>query len=365
MYDSTKHPLDKIFGFYENLDVKIDKNSKKDFIFKKYKQFYDDKLKVLYIDINNIQSVEPHKNFIKQMVEITQKYCMNEKIKDKLVYSLKAEYEELHRNTLNAIENLPLIKGSNIIPNEEIENALKPFKKDTIQEFLKKIVNNNYFIPDIPDLSNDELGITRFIPTVVYDDNSKRDYKYGEPIIENDFYYQLKVMKNLVYFEHKLKEYEIHEFQGNIYAVIHFSELIDELTKKMFQISLEHYGRGNYFHSIQTIIFQIERILRDLREENGILNLFEDKNKTVPKGLEYLIGQLREKKVLSMKILYFIEWLLAGSHEIITKNIRNKIAHGINNLKQFKTIYTKKNALAIILIYLSLSKCKIGSKNHE
>ncbi len=168
-------------------------------------------------------------------------------------------------------------------------------------------------------------------------------------------------MKKLLYFEQKLKEYEIYEFLGNLYAIIHSSELIDEVSKKMFLISLEHYSREDYFHSILTIIFQIERILRDLCEKNGILNLFVDENRAVPKGLEHLIRPLREKNVLSKKILYYIEWLLTGSNEIITENIRNKIAHGIDNFEQFKIIYNKKNALAIILIYLSLSKCKKGS----
>lgn len=362
-YNNTKHLLDKIFDFYEKLDVTIDSNSKREIIFKKYKQFYDDKLNSIYIDINNIQSVESHKYFIKEMVKITQKYCMNKEIKDKLIYSLKTKYEELHRYALNVTKNLPLIKGSNYIPNEEIENALKPFENDTLQEFLQKIVISDYFIPDIPNLSSDDLGITRYFPTKVYDDNSSRYFKSGEPVVETNFYYKLKVMKNLVYLEYKLKEYEIHEFLGNVYAIIHSSELIDELTKKMFQISLEHYGRGDYFHNIQTIIFQIERILRDLSEKNGILNLFEDENRTVPKGLEHLLGQLSEKDVLSKKILYFIGWLLSGSCEIITENIRNKIAHGVDNLEQFKIVYNKKNALAIILIYLSLSKCKKSSSS--
>jgi len=41
-YHITKHLLDKIFDFYKK--VNIDMNSRKEIIFKRYKQFYDDKV---------------------------------------------------------------------------------------------------------------------------------------------------------------------------------------------------------------------------------------------------------------------------------------------------------------------------------
>ena len=214
---------------------------------------------------------------------------------------------------------------------------------------------NDCFIPDIPDISNEDHGITSFFPTIVYDD-ATRYYNTGDPIFMRTSYYKMNVMKCLIHLEHKLRDYDKYEFLGNVYAFIHFSDLIDELSKGMFHTSLKHYGRGDFFHCIQTSIFQIERILRALCEKNGILNLYTDENRTVPKGLEYMIGELKEQNVLSNKILFFIGWLLSGLSEIIPENIRNKIAHGISDVDQFKAVYTKNNALSIILIYLFLSK---------
>ena len=354
-YDITKQLLENIFDFYEKVNIDIDMNSRKEIIFTRYKQFYDDKIDVSIIDINNIKSIYPHKVFTNLMVEITQKYCVNEEIRGKLVNDLKKKYEELNRNAPTAMKNLPLIKGEYSISVEEIENALKTFEKDTLQEFLEKVVINDCFIPDIPDISNEDIGITSILPTIVYDDVT-RYYGAGEPIIMRTFYYKMNVMKSLTYLEHKLRDYDKYEFLGSVYAFIHFSDLIDELSKGMFHTSLEHYGRGDFFHCIQTSIFQIERILRVLCEKNGILNLYKYENRTVPKGLEHMIGELREQNILSKKILFFIGWLLSGFSEIIPENIRNKIAHGINDIDQFKAIYTKHNALSIFLIYLSLSK---------
>jgi len=153
----------------------------------------------------------------------------------------------------------------------------------------------------------------------------------------------------------------VHEFLGSIYAYVHCSELIDRMSKKNFQTSLHHYGQKDYFHCIQNCVFQIESILRGLSEKIGILNLYHDEQKTVPKGLEHLINQIKihEKQVISEKLIYYIEWLLCNSTEFMTENIRNKIAHGIDNVEQFRTVYTKWNALALILIFLCLSKYKI------
>ncbi|KKL70327.1 hypothetical protein LCGC14_2106010, partial [marine sediment metagenome] len=181
---------------------------------------------------------------------------------------------------------------------------------------------NDCFIPDIPDISNEELGITSLFPTLVVDDVT-RYYDAGDPIIMRTFYYKKNVMENLLYFVHKSRDYDKYKILGNVYAFIHFSDLIDELSKRMFHTSLGHYGRGDFFHCIQTSIFQIERILRALCEKKGILNLYTSDNRTVPKGLEYMIGELKKQNVLSNKILFFIGWLLSGLSEIIPENIRN------------------------------------------
>lgn len=354
-YDFTKHLLNRIFDFYEKVKIDIDISSRKDNIFKRYKQFYDDKIDDSIIDINNIQSIYPHKLFTNSMLEITQKYCVNEEIKDKLVNELKLKDEELNRNALIASKNLPLIRGRDSISVEEIENALKPFEKDTLQEFFYNVVINDYFFPEIPDISNKDHGITCLLPTIVYD-GATRYYDAGDPIIIRTFYYKVSVMESLIQLEHKLRDYDKFDFLGNVYAFIHFSDLIDDLSKRIFHKSLEHYGREDFFHCIQTGIFQIEHILRVLCEKNKILNLYVDDKKTVPKGLDYMIKKLKEKKALSGKVLFFIGWLLSGESEIIPENIRNKIAHGISDVDQYKAIYTNYNALSFILIYLSLSK---------
>ena len=357
-YDYTKHLLARIFEFFKGVNLSNkNKNSRMEIIFRKYKQFYDEKLDDSTLYVDNIQSIHVHQLFTESMLEITQKYCVDEEIKGKIVSSLKAKFEKLQNDIQIAMESLPLITGEHSISSQEIEEALKPFKKDSLPEFLHKIVVNDWFIPEIPEISSiEDQDSTRFFPTIVHD-GATRHYESGNPIVTMTLHYKMSVSFSLTCLQHKLKDYDKYDLLGNLFAIIHFSDLIDDLSKRMFFTSLEYYGRGDFFLFIQTSIFQIERILRTLCKKKGIYNLFTDEKKTHPKGLDYMIRQLKEKKVLSTKFLLFIDWLLSGSSEtIIPENLRNKIAHGIDDMENFNIIYNENNALSIILIYLSLSK---------
>jgi len=360
-YELDKTLLERIFEFYENLEVQIDKDQRKMVIYTKYRQFFDEKLSDINMDLNLIQSTYSYKRFTEFMLEITQKYCLTPE-KQTLIATLTNKIEELHRNSCVAIQNAPEIRSSVEITDTQIQAVLKQFENDALQEFLLKVINSEYFLPKIPehlDL-NRSSGVTCFIPTIIYDDNISRNFPAGHPF-ENDNYYKFTAMEHLLYFEMKLEEYKSHEVLGGIYAFIHMSPLIDLITRKLFQTCLVHYHQGDYFHCIQCVVFQIEHILRKFSERSEIPHLFHNKKKTIPKGLDYLIPKLKEKQVLSAKLLYFIEWFLCGSEDRITENIRNKIAHGITSIDQFRNIYTKKNALALILIFLCLSKYDFDS----
>lgn len=357
-YDFSGVLLDKIFDFYKEVDR--ESNSRKEIIFSRHKRFYDEIIKPEDIDLSDIRSIEIHKRFINSMVDIAQKYCVNEELKDKLVKTLKIKYDILYKNGSIALNNVPPITGTISYSGIEIENALKPFKNDTIQEFMQKVVVGECFIPEIPDISNMDIGLTDIFSTIVYDGSNTRYYEAGEPISRRTWYYIKEVGKYLMFFDHKLKEYDKYQVLGNIYAVIHFSDLIDNLSKRMFFKSLEHFGREDYFHSIQTSIFQIEHILRTLCYKNEISNLFKDDKKEIHKGIDYMLKELKDRNILSEKLLFFMGWLLSSldstNIKVIPENIRNKIAHGVDDLDTFNHIYTKYNALSILLIYLSLSK---------
>ena len=352
-YDLNKKLLLGIIELFE-LKKPEEVNQTKEILYNKYKEFYDENLPDNDIDLNNIQSIEPNKRFTSLMLEITQKYCINEDKKEELEKALKLKYEKLHKSAIKAMESLPPLIFNNKIPVELLEKEIEPFKNDTLEEFLIKVVLEDYFIPEIPKIPEDQ-GISRYIPTKVYD-NTTRVFEAGKPVLIKTSSYKKEVIDTLNIFDFKLKEYHRFDLIGNIYAHIHLSKLIDDVSKKIFEISLIYYVRGDYLSFIQGSVLQIERILRILCEKKSIVNLYKDEKKENPKGLEYMIGELKKQGEVSGKFLFFIEWLLINSSEIISENIRNKIAHGIDDWNQLREIFTKYNALAILLIYLFLSK---------
>ncbi|MBN1216813.1 MAG: hypothetical protein JXA99_15405 [Candidatus Lokiarchaeota archaeon] len=354
-YDFEKELLNNIFNFFRKTNRLGGINSIKEIIFNKYKQFYSDEIDNDTLNLENIQSIRRYQLFTNYMIEITQIYCIDEEIKSNLIKKLKIKYEKLNKNIQIAIKKIPLITGNFSISVKEIEDELKSFKNDTIKQFLQKSISNDYFIPEIPNITKKDFGISSYLPTIIYDDIIKK-YDGRDPIVIKTFNYEMNVIDSLTKLKHKLKDFKKYEFLEHIYAFIHSSDLIDDLTKKLFYLSLGYFVRKDYFLFIQTCIFQIEHTLRALCEKKNIPNLYKDEKKEVPKGIEYMIGELKKENLLNEKLLFLIGWLFSGEETIIPKNIRNKIAHGIKDLNDFIIIYTEENSLLIILIYLSLSK---------
>ena len=57
---------------------------------------------------------------------------------------------------------------------------------------------------------------------------------------------------------------KVFDIKKTILAPINKSVIINQVSKKMFQDALQAYFDENYFTSIQTCIFQIESILKEI-----------------------------------------------------------------------------------------------------
>ncbi len=155
-------------------------------------------------------------------------------------------------------------------------------------------------------------------------------------------------------FQRLTDKFDKDELFKTIISQVQNSEVINEMSIRMFQRSLKSYFNENYFDCIQSCVFQIESILREICIKNKIEAISIEEIKERYKTIGSLILKLRE--IVNERILIFIEWLLLDEEDQISKNYRNVIAHGLDSINQFNDIYTKANALSILLIYLSLSK---------
>jgi len=347
---------DKILSFYEKLDMRDEIENKKSIFATKFLDFFETKLENEQWEEENMQSMSVKHHFLNLKLEVIQKYCPN---RDDLNNYIRLEIDRINKLIPKCTKGYGPLSGKGKIPNEEIERFLQPFKNDSLEQIIKKTILFEFFLPDIPEDINTLSGL---FPTIQFSNRSVKKFNAGEQVNEHGasnvsakwLNYELDWNFRLFLFQRIISKFDKDDLISNIIAPIRYSNVINEVSKRLFYNSLQSYFNENYFACIQISIFQIESILRYICAKNNIETISIKENKEQQRSIGPLITKLKD--TVSEKVLLFIEWLLLNEEGQISKNYRNKIAHGLDSIDQFNEIYTRENALSIILIFLSLSK---------
>ncbi len=347
---------DTILVFYEKLNKIDEVRDKKNIFATKYLNFFKMKVDNEDWDENNMQSMGVKHHFLNMKLQVINKYCPD---RDDLDNDIRNEIDRVNKLILKCTEGGVRLSGGGQIPNNEIEKILQPFKQDSLEQIIKKTNLYDCFLPIIP---REISSVTGFLPTTYFSGASVKKIEVGKQMnshgasdillkwvsYEGDWNFQLFLFQRLT------DKFDKDDLLLSIFSPIKHSEVINEVSKIMFQRSLKSYFNENYFDSIQSCVFQIESILREICKKNNIETISIKETKEHQRSIRPLIAKLKD--IVNEKTLIFIEWLLLDEEGQISKNYRNIIAHGLDSIKQFNDIYTKENALSIILIYLSLSK---------
>lgn len=148
------------------------------------------------------------------------------------------------------------------------------------------------------------------------------------------------------------------KYSTNLIQRITSSSLIADNRKALITHGIERYKAEDYISSMHILVFQIEGILRDtLYKFDGAT--FNYRNKEMRElTLGTIIRKLVEKKIFSLNFLKYIEVNLC---EIRTKNIRNDIAHGNQNLN----LFSRFNNQILLFILLKITGYKLSLKSKE
>ena len=347
---------DEIITFYEKLGMS-EQIKKKKFIFcSKYLHFYQTKVENEEWNDKSMDSMVKKRHFLNFKLEVIQKYCSD---KNGLLNEIKLEIGRISKSIPNLNDGSVLISGGGKISRNEINRLLDPFKDDSLEEIIRKTIKFDLFLPDIP---LDVSSITGVFPTTYFAGTFVKKYSAGKQLNEagssdivlKSASYELERDFKLFLFKKLLKKFDKNDLKIAILTPINNSVVINEVSKKMFHNALNAYFDEKYFISIHTSIFQIESILREICLKNSIEITVIEEDKERQRTMKPMIAKLN--KIVNVKTLTFINWLLLSEGEMFPKNYRHEIAHGLSKLAQFSEIYTKKNALSLILIYLSLSK---------
>ena len=347
---------DNILSFYNKLNMNDEIKTKKSIFCIKYLNFYKKEVENNTWDEENMHSLGIKRNFLEIKLQILQKYCSD---REDLCNDVRFEINRINK-LIPELNNVSiLLYGGGKISNNQIEKILEPFKNDSLEQVIKKTVQSDCFLPSIPEeISN----ITGFLPTIYFSngnvkkiDGGKQINSYGaSDVLEKWSNYERDWLFLLFLFQRLIDKFDKENLFTIIFSLIKNSNVINDVSKTMFQRSLKSYFKENYFNCIQSCIFQIESVLREICIKNKLETISIEETKERQKTIGSLIPKL--KNIVNERILTFIEWLLLDEEGQISKNYRNIIAHGLDSINQFKNIYTKDNALSIILIYLSLSK---------
>ena len=347
---------DMILVFYEKLNKEDEINNKKNIFATKYLNFLNTEMDNREWDEENMQSMGIKRYFLDIKLQILQKYCPD---RDDLCNDIRFEIARVNKLIPNCNNGSIPLSGGGKIQNNHIEKLLEPFKNDSAEQIIKKTILSDCFLPNIPREKSSETGA---IPTIYFSDGNVKKFNGGKQISAHGssdilvkwVSYECDWKFKLFLFQRLTDKFDKDDLFAIILSPIQYSEVINEVSKKMFQHSLKSYFNETYFDCIQSCVFQIESILREICTKNKIETISIEKIKERQKTIGSLIPKL--KKIVNERILIFIEWLLLDEEGQISKNYRNVIAHGLDLINQFNDIYTKDNALSIILIYLSLSK---------
>jgi hypothetical protein len=303
-----------------------------------------------------MQSMGIKRNFLDIKLQILQKYCSD---RDELCNDVRCEIDRINKLIPRCNYGSIPLSGGGKIPNNHIEKILEPFKNDSLEQIINKIILSDCFLPIIP---RGISSVTGFLPTIYFSDGNVKKFDGGKQISAHGasdilakwVSYECDWNFRLFLFQRLTDKFDKDDLSTIILSSIQYSEVINEVSKKMFQRSLKSYFNENYFDCIQSCVFQIESILREICIKNNIETISIEENKERQRSIRPLIAKLKD--IVNEKTLIFIEWLLLDEEDQISKNYRNVIAHGLDSINQFNDIFTKDNALSIILIYLSLLK---------
>ena len=165
----------KIIDFYKKLDMLDDLNDKREVFASKYMEFYDDKISDTQWNEKNMQSMANKHHFLNEKLKIIQAYCPERTDRKN---DVKIEIERIGKIIPDCREGCAKISKQIKV---DFKPFLEEFKDDTLEEFIKKTVIYDYFIPlDSPPPNSTNYNLTQYIPTKYYDKDSAKTVQQPE-----------------------------------------------------------------------------------------------------------------------------------------------------------------------------------------
>ncbi len=352
--------IDPILTFYEKYNNQEKVNQLKSTFSNKMLSFISYHLEQANLDEKNMQHLMSKKHFLNQKLTALRKLSSDSQLKNEI----KMEIDEISKKFSTCTTGYGTFNESMQITEKEIRAHLEKFDGQSFDLVLYQIMRYNYFIP-IERKDEDFYTFTGLFGTQVFYPNGKikkvKDTNH-KPNEKGNFDMNLKwksYQMNYAYistlFEQLIERYDKEEVIGMIAFIFHNSTVFDEASEILCQRGLIFYFSNDYISSINSIIFQIEAILRNICNAKKKSVRVVESEKERQSGFTALINTIIKFDLIEPKLLTLIKWLLLDESDQIGCDLRNSIAHGLTLNSQIAHIYTKYNAIMLILIVIKLA----------
>jgi hypothetical protein len=286
----------------------------------------------------------------------------NEMEKKRVVLKVEEMKREVRRLIRQTEDEMGEIRVSNMIPNEILDNFIKPFLEAKPEDVLSLLSNDPKLTPNLADLQVNAQQIRPEVPLLSLINTSYiRDGRSieGSPFLpidpilsmQADFWFQTNI-QSLNYLFHGLIE-EGKITKASLIYYFQSWELFDLSDLPFLDKGISHYFEGDYVSALHLLIPRIEHILKSAFEKLDIpLLVLPNEHQIREQTLGDFLNRDDVKKVVGESVWYYLNYVLINE---IGLNLRNEIAHGWIKIESCDK-YSVQVVLFCILLLTRLKK---------
>jgi hypothetical protein len=250
------------------------------------------------------------------------------------------------------------------IPKDEVERFINGLIEGDLKTALTNVTlfyipKKDEIIKQLKDLLQ-KAPLFSSIPHKILDKNGRLIATIGPLKEDIDGRIVLQISQNMGISSsllHETLKALIKKFNLNTETIINYfyeSYIYDEKRKKFFVQGIEAYLRNNYLTALHILIPQIEALIRNLAEKNGLQILKPSRSGGFNyKTLDELLREEAINDILSEDICLYFRVLFTDPRGW---NLRNNICHGITQIEHFNSITADRVFHAVLCLALIKNK---------
>jgi tetratricopeptide (TPR) repeat protein len=270
--------------------------------------------------------------------------------------------KKVKEHTMKSEKDMKTIKVEFTVTNEQIQKYIQTISSLSLAEALKKISNDNSFVPNVQLIKSTlekqkGKSLALVFPIVsIRDGNPALHSQTEDEIFEDNVVssfsleYKLRISLLGIIFDELVKTKNLnHE---TLLSYLLSSKVYESNSEKMLKVGFERYFSGDYISYIHILTPQLERTFRHTLARLGVATTFISGDEIEEKTLGSILREKKLQALLGDDISFCASTLLVDKRG---DNLRNDISHGLIT----ETSCDRNTANSLLHIFLLLTRFNI------